>query len=102
MKLTHFNVLNLPFCDLNAVRDMPLNTLWLTGSKVTDLTALSGTQLVSLDIERTEITSLDPLAAVTSLKRLNIANTPVTDLSPLAGLSLERIVMSPGTNSYRH
>ena len=95
MKLTHLNVLNLPFSDLNAVRDMPLNTLWLTGSDVRDLTALSGTQLVSLDIEHTEIISLAPLAAISTLKRLNIADTPVTDLSPLARLSLERIVMSP-------
>jgi len=95
MKLTHFNVLNLPFSDLEMLRDMPLNTLWLTGSAVTDLTALSGSRLVSLDIERTEITNIEPLATVSSLKRLNIASTPVTDLSPLAGLSLERIVMSP-------
>jgi internalin A len=95
MKLTHFNVLNLPFRDLSLLREMPLNTLWLTGSAVTDLTALSGTRLVSLDIERTEISSIAPLAAVSTLKRLNIANTTVTDLSPLAGLSLERIVMSP-------
>jgi len=95
MQLTHFNVLNLPFSDLNTVREMPLNTLWLTGSKVTDLAALSGSGIVSLDIERTEVSDLAPLATMSRLKRLNIANTPVTDLSPLASLSLERIVLSP-------
>ncbi len=96
MKLTHFNVLNLPFSDLNSVRDMPLNTLWLTGSKVTDLTPLSGSRLISLDVERTEVSDLSPLSSVASLRRLNIVDTKVTDLSPLAGLSLERIVLSPG------
>lgn len=95
MPLEQFNVLNLPFSDLSLLKDMPLNTLWLTGSNVTDLSGLPVGTLVSLDIENTEISTLDSLARQTTLRRLNIANTPVSDVSPLKDLRLERLILSP-------
>lgn len=95
LPLEQLNLLNLPFSDLSLLKDMPLEILWLTGTQVTDLTGLPARKLVSLDIERTAVSSLDPLATVSSLRRLNIAETPVTDLTPLLGLSLERLVLTP-------
>lgn len=95
MALEQLNLLNLPFRDLSLLKDMPLELLWLTGTQVTDLTDIPGRRLVSLDIERTDVNSLDPLATVTSLKRLNIAQTPIIDVTPLQNLQLERLVLSP-------
>jgi Leucine-rich repeat (LRR) protein len=95
MALEQLNVLNLPFSDLSLVKDMPLEILWLTGTQITDLSDIPSRRLVSLDIERTSVNSLDPLATVNSLRRLNIANTPISDVTPLKNLRLERIVLSP-------
>lgn len=95
MPLEQLNLLNLPFSDLSLLKGMPLNTLWLTATQVTDLTDLPAGRLVSLDIERTAVSNLYPLATVSSLRRLNIAETQVTDVTPLRGLGLERIVLTP-------
>ena len=95
LPLEQLNLLNLPFSDLSLLRDMPLQILWLTGTQVTDLTDIPSRRLVSLDIERTAVTSLEPLATVSTLRRLNIAGTQVTDVTPLQNLRLERLVFSP-------
>lgn len=95
LPLEQLNLLNLPFSDLNLLRDMPLQILWLTGTQVTDLTSLPTRRLQSLDIERTAVSSLEPLATVGTLRRLNIVGTQVTDVTPLQNLRLERLVLSP-------
>jgi hypothetical protein len=95
LPLQQLNLLNLPFADLTLLKDMPLQILWLTGTQVTDLTGIPAARLVSLDIERTSVTSLDPLSTVSTLRRLNIAGTQVTDVTPLKTLRLERLVLSP-------
>jgi Leucine-rich repeat (LRR) protein len=81
--------------DISAVRDMPLNTLWLTDTQVGDLQALEGMHLESLDVHGTPISDLTPLRGMLSLRRLDIAESQVTDLTPLAGLRLERLVFTP-------
>lgn len=97
MPLNQLNLLNLPFNDshIPLLQNMPLETLWLAGTQVTDLTGLPLTALESLDIARTAVASLAPLANASRLRRLNIAETPVTDLTPLADLRLQRITLTP-------
>jgi Leucine-rich repeat (LRR) protein len=95
LELKELNLLNLPFSDLSLVTAMPLESFWLSGTQIKDLTGLPVRRLASLDIQRTEVTSLDPLATVFSLRRLNIADTPIADLTPLKDLQLERITLSP-------
>lgn len=101
LPLTQLNLLGLPFSDahLPLLQRAPLQTIWLAGTLVTDLATLPVTDLESLDIARTKVSSLAPLASATRLKRLNIAETPVTDLTPLAGLRLQRITLSPASIS---
>ena len=81
--------------DISAVKEMPLNTLWLTESKVEDLTTLKGKSLWSLDIEGTQIKDLSVLSEMKSLQRLNIANTEIDDLTPLKDLQLQRLIFTP-------
>ncbi|MFM7058055.1 MAG: leucine-rich repeat domain-containing protein [Planctomycetota bacterium] len=99
LPLTQLNLLGLPFSDehLPLLQNAPLQTVWLAGTLVTDLSGLPVTKLESLDIARTKVSSIVPLAAATRLKRLNIADTSVTDLTPLATLRLQRITLSPAT-----
>lgn len=97
LRLEQLNVLDLPFADsdLLFVKESPLETIWLAGTKVTDLTGLPLSGLKSLDIERTAVSSLAPLAGSRNLVRLNIAESAVTDLAALQGLRLQRITLSP-------
>jgi Leucine-rich repeat (LRR) protein len=95
MELQQLNVLNLPFRDLSLLKDMPLEMLWLTGTQITDLSDIPTRRLVSLDIERTGVSNLDPLATATPLRRLNIAKTLINDVTPLQDLQLERLILSP-------
>lgn len=96
LRLEQLNVLDLPFgdSDLVFVRESPLETIWLAGTKVTDLSGLPLSGLKSLDIERTAVSSLAPLSG-SKLVRLNIAESAVADLSPLQGLRLQRITLTP-------
>jgi internalin A len=95
LRLEQLNVLDLPFADsdLLFVKESPLETIWLAGTK--DLTGLPLSGLKSLDIERTAVSSLAPLAGSRNLVRLNIAESAVTDLAALQGLRLQRITLSP-------
>lgn len=95
MPLEQLNLLNLAFSDLSLLKDMPLQILWLAGTQVTELSELPGRKLVSVDVERTAVSSLEPLATISTLRRLNIAGTQVTDVTPLHSLRLERLVLSP-------
>jgi hypothetical protein len=97
LRLEQLNVLDLPFADsdLLFVRESPLETIWLAGTKVTDLSGLPLSGLKSLDIERTAVSSLVPLSGSLQLVRLNIAESAVTDVTALQGLRLQRITLSP-------
>jgi hypothetical protein len=97
MPLQQLNLLDLPFTDshFGLIHNAPLETIWLAGTQVTDLTPLPLQHLESLDIARTSVSSLAPLSRAAKLKRLNIADTPVEDLTSLAGLKLQRITLTP-------
>ena len=65
-----------------------LQSLYVSGTQVSNLTPLSGlTSLQTLDISRMPVTDLTPLSELTSLQELNVSGTKVTDLTPLSGLA---------------
>ena len=50
---------------------------------------------LNLDISKTAVTDLTPLAGMSSLQSLNLYRTQVTDLTPLAGLSSLKTLSIP-------
>ncbi len=78
-----------------SVRDDGLLALDLSGTNVSDLSALAGAPLAVINAQSaTRLTSIAPLRGM-NLIELNLANTQVADLSPLEGMqSLEKIQMS--------
>ena len=79
------NLLDAPITSIQGIEKMPLQTLWVPGTNVSDLTPLKGTQLQSLDIARSKVISLAPLAGMTTLQRLNMEAVEVTDLPDWSG-----------------
>ena len=94
--LEQLNLCDTPLEDLSTVKTMKLGTLWMRNTNVKELGPLANHGLVSLDVEGSSVNDISALSKMTSLKRLNIARTEITDLSPLSGLSLERIIFTPG------
>jgi serine/threonine protein kinase len=78
--------------DLSALRDMHLERLTLTGTRVSDLTPLAGIPLVFCDLDRTLVSDLGPLICM-PLQTLSLRDTRVSDLSPLVGSPLERLML---------
>ncbi|MDP7011624.1 MAG: leucine-rich repeat domain-containing protein, partial [Verrucomicrobiota bacterium] len=74
----------------------PLLHLYLSSTKVKDLTPLKGMPLESLHLDRTPITNLNALKGM-PLRRLRLDGcTQLTDLSPLAHCpNLEVLILPP-------
>ncbi|MCB1275560.1 protein kinase [Prosthecobacter sp.] len=75
--------------DLSALSGLSLETLDLADTKVIDLTALRGMKLTKLDLRNTRVSDLSPLAGM-PLTMLDASSIPATDYSPLAGAPLEK------------
>jgi Leucine-rich repeat (LRR) protein len=95
LPLRQLNLLDAPVESIQGIEEMPLQTLWVPGTNVSDLSPLKGKQLQSVDIARSKVTSLAPLAGMTTLQRLNMEAIEVTDLTPLEGLPLTRLIFNP-------
>ena len=81
--------------DLSPLAGAPLASLALIGAtEVTDIAALRGMALQSLNLSGTKVADLSPLADMRTLERLVLTSTPVTDLAPLRGLRLKVLVIS--------
>jgi eukaryotic-like serine/threonine-protein kinase len=84
--------------DLTALEGMPLGWLSLSNcTEVSDLSPLRDLPLRSLDLSGTAVRELTSLSGITSLVVLDLAHTLITDLSPLprdalASLDLEGCV----------
>ena len=77
---------------------MPLRTLYMSGTFVSDLSSLKGMQLQEkIQIGRTGVTELAPLAGM-PLKSIDIGVLAVTDLSPLQGMKLTNLYASFNSN----
>ncbi len=79
-----------PQPDFRKLREMPVTSLALDDTRITDLNALKGLQLETLSIAHTGVTDLTPLADM-PLHMLNLDSTPVADLRPLSDLPLETL-----------
>lgn len=69
--------------DLEFVRKMPLERLYMSNTLVRDLKPLAGQPLVELEAVNVPITDLSPLKGM-PLTLLDLSNAPVNDLRPLA------------------
>ena len=65
-----------------------LNRLDLWGTRVSDISALSGlTALEYLDLRGTQVSDISALSGLTGLATLYLTGTPVSDISALSGLT---------------
>lgn len=96
-EMQELNLCETAVTDLSGLQGTKLGILWLRKTKVVDLSPLKGSSLVSLDVQDSQVADLSPLAEIKTLERLNIAGAPVTDLTPLAGLTLQRLIFTPGS-----
>ncbi|MCW1916955.1 protein kinase [Luteolibacter sp. GHJ8] len=90
-------VLNLRNCEhlksIAPLQGMPLRSLILDGSGVTDLSPLKELKLEDLSIAGTGVTDLTPLAG-SSLVRLDCSDIPASSFSPLAQTGLETLSLA--------
>ncbi|MDD5090142.1 MAG: leucine-rich repeat domain-containing protein [Candidatus Wallbacteria bacterium] len=64
-----------------------LETVFLSGNRIRDLTPLSGLRKLStLDLADNLITDLSPLAGLKQLNKLDLSMNKIVDISPLRGL----------------
>ena len=88
---------NKGLTDLSALRGVPLHSVDARRTSVTDLSPLRGLPLRSLDLAETPISDLSPLAGL-PLESLNLDSISVTDLSPLKGMPLRALDLSTCRN----
>jgi hypothetical protein len=74
---------------------MPLESLWLNETLVTDLTPLAQAPLVSLTLHKTPVRDLSIVRQWPTLQRLHLGESEVSDLRPLEGLRLTRLILTP-------
>lgn len=77
---------------VDALAGMPLKTLVLSGTHVSDLAPLAGMPLITLNVSTTQVVNLEPLRGL-PLQNLSIANTNVTSLVGLQGLPLTHLTI---------
>ena len=85
---------NKEMSDISALAGLPLVSLNIGLSAVTDLRPLIGLPLTSLYLLGTPVEDLEPLKGM-KLQTLWLNRTPVTDLSVLQGMPLEILLLPP-------
>jgi len=75
---------------IDALMGLPLRSVDLGMTQVTDLSPLTGMQLELLILENTPVSDISVVKGM-PLSTLKLQNTRVTDFSPLAGLPLEQL-----------
>lgn len=98
-KLSYLDLSYNKLSDLNALANLPLNNLYLSGNPLADtaLDVISGMPLRTLLLDNTEFTSAQRLASLPNLSYLSANYTPLSDLSPLVGLTDLRTLSIYGT-----
>ena len=82
--LKHLNISRTPIDNLNALKEMQLETLIMKDTEVSDFEALSSLKsLRFLDISGNNIQNINSLKNLSKLIHLDISNTQVADLSPV-------------------
>ena len=96
-QLTHLHLADMRVRDLEPIRDMPLQRLFLAGcEELVDIRPLQGMPLMDLDLSGTGVTDLGALRGL-KLKYLVLSNTAVSDVSALAKMPLKMLYLD-GTN----
>jgi uncharacterized protein YcgI (DUF1989 family)/serine/threonine protein kinase len=91
------NPLRIPWV-LERIQDMDQPLPDWAAAQITDLNALSGlTSLRVLNLSGAQVADLSALSGLTSLKRLYLNGTQVTDLSALSGLTSLQVLDLDGT-----
>jgi serine/threonine protein kinase len=75
---------------LRELRNRPIVSLNLDGTRMVDLTVIKGWKLEKLSINNNPVSDLRPLTGM-KLRTLNADGCPVGDLSPLQGMPLESL-----------
>jgi Leucine-rich repeat (LRR) protein len=84
-----------PVSDLSALEGMPLGYLSLANCKdLSDLRPLASLPVKTLDLLGTKVSNLEPLGKMRTLMELNLDATKVQDLVALRGLQLLRLNIS--------
>lgn len=78
--------------DLSPLTGISFNALDLRGQPISDLKPLKGMPLTLLGIEETKVADLSPLKGM-HLTKLYLSNTPVSDLKTLAGMPLTELML---------
>jgi eukaryotic-like serine/threonine-protein kinase len=82
-----------PLSDLSPIKDLPLESLYLAGTSVKDLSALSAMKLIRLNLRGTRVTSLAPLKQM-DLAYIDLGDVPVRDIADLSNMNLEDVDLS--------
>ena len=93
LPLTSLNLPSTRVTDISALEGMPLKFLYLKGSPVADISVLRGMPLVSLGLQNTKVSDISPLAGI-QLAGLYLDGTPVADIGPLKGMPLTALGLS--------
>ena len=87
LPLVSLNIANTHVSDLAPLQGMPLTRLQCYRTNVAELSPLAGMPLTDLSLIANPVSDLTPLKGM-PLTGLSILSTPVTDLTPLRGLPL--------------
>jgi len=98
VRVTNLALRNAPEVDWDAIENLPLVSLDLSGSQVSSLpfsgSIRSMARLTSLNLANTGVSSLESLRGIPTLEALNVSATGVADLRPLAGKRLRELNVS--------
>ena len=86
MPVENLYMLGTKVTDISALTGSKLRQLWLNETPISDLAPLAGAPIVSLTLHRTQVSDLSFVRNLPVIQRLHIAETPVTDLTPLKGV----------------
>ena len=76
--------------DVSPLRRLPLRTLGLARSRISDISSLRNLNLAQLEIGNTRVTNLEPIRRM-PLQVLECSYTPISDYTHLAGMKIEHL-----------
>lgn len=93
LPITSLNLWKTGVTDLSAIRTLPLKSLSLSQSDISDISALKGLPLESLDLTESSVSDLMPLLGM-KLQALYLDGTKVNDITALRGMPLRSLGLS--------
>ena len=93
LPITSLNLWKTGVTDLSAIRNLPVKSLSLSQSRISDISALKGLPLESLDLTESAVSDLMPLLGM-KLQALYLDGTEVSDITALRGMPLASLGLS--------